>query len=62
MVIVDQADHGNLFALGLLRRFGDKAVADQVADRLAASRIALAGVALIKGGEQGAFEGDADAC
>src|SRR5438067_9940473 len=61
MVIVDQRHDRDLLAVRLFGLGADQAVANQVANRFAACRIALFADVLVERLEQGRLEGNADA-
>src|SRR6516225_489575 len=58
VVIINESDYGHLFALGPLCLLADEPIADEVADRFAARRIALGGIPLVEGFQQGIFQRD----
>src|SRR5262245_11570266 len=60
VVIVHQADDGDLLAGRLLALLADEPIADKIANRFAACRVALLVDVLVEGIEQRGFEGDAD--
>ena len=60
MMIVDHADDGDLLAAAVLGLLADEAIADQIANRLAAHLVALGGDVAVEGLQQGVFQGNAD--
>jgi peptide deformylase len=62
VVVVDKSDNGHLFAPGMFGLLFDEPVADQVADSLAARRVALGRQKAVEGFQERRFQGNADAC
>src|SRR5260370_18372826 len=61
VVVVDQGDDGHLLAPRLARLIADQAIADQVANGLAAGGVTLAVDMPVKRLQKGVLQGNADA-